>query len=400
LFFDADRDGDVDLYVTSGGSEFPENSPELKDRLYMNDGKGNFKRYPQGLPYHDLRSQSTVKATDYDQDGDEDLFIGSRLRSPLYGMPVSGTLLNNDGKGNFTDVTLAVAPALINIGMITDAIWADVDGDKDPDLIVVGEYMPVKILINQSGKFSDQTEGAGLGKSNGWWNRIAAADLDGDGDLDFVLGNHGLNSRFRASPTKPVTMYVSDFDQNGTVEQIICTYVGDKQYPLVLRHDLVAQINSLKKKFLKYESYKDQTMQDIFDNEQLLHAVKLNAYVLSSSLLMNLGGGRFELRALPMEAQFAPVYGILLKDIDRDGIPDILLGGNFYRAKPEVGRYDASYGLFLKGDGKGGFKPVPTRDSGFFSDGEVRDMVSLRIGSSDFILTARNSDAPGLFKIK
>jgi hypothetical protein len=400
IFFDADGDGDLDLYVASGGNELPAGSPALNDRLYRNDGHGNFERSGGSLPAAPSENHAAVAAADYDGDGDLDLFVGARMKPQHYGELVNGYLLNNDGKGHFSDVTAAVAPALQKIGMITDAVWADVDGDGDPDLVIVGEYMPVTVLINKRGKFSDGTAPAGLATSNGWWNRIEAADLDGDGDVDFVVGNHGWNSRFRASEKKPVTMFVSDFDHNGNEEQIICTYVGDTQYPLVLRHDLVTQIPDLKKKYLKYENYKDQTITDVFGADELKKAAKLEAYQFSTGVLMNRGGGKFDLRALPVEAQFSPVYGISIADLDDDGKMDILLGGNFYRAKPDVGRYDASYGLFLKGAGNGDFMAVKTSASGFRVDGEVRDLKLLTTGRRRILIAARNNDAVAVFGIR
>ena len=275
---------------------------------------------------------------------------------------------------------------------------SDVDGDNDEDLLVVGEFMPVKVFINEVGKFIDQTVQSGLGKSNGWWNRLEAADVDKDGDIDFVIGNHGKNSRFRASVNKPVCMYVNDFDQNGTIEQLICTYNGDKSYPMALRHDLVSQVPSLKKKYLKYENYKNQTITDIFSPEQLRGALKLEAYEFSTSILINDGKGKFTLKALPVEAQFAPVFGIELADFDMDGSTDILLGGNFYKSKPEVGRYDASYGLLLQGNGKGDFTSRSARESGIRIEGEVRDIISMRAGKETLILVARNNEAIVTYK--
>ena len=399
-FFDADGDGDMDLYVCSGGSEFSNVSTALIDRLYMNDGKGGFIKSPQVLPNSKFESTSTVKASDYDGDGDHDLFVGVRVLAFSYGAPMNGYILNNDGKGKFKDVTSEVAPALKNIGMITDGVWADVDGDKDHDLLVIGEYMPITVFINESGKFINRTTESGLSKSNGWWNRIESSDLDNDGDIDFVVGNHGLNSRFRASPEKPVCMYVNDFDQNGTVEQIICAYNGAKSYPMALRHDLVKQIPSLKKKYLKYENYKDQTTTDIFSPEQMSNSLKLDAYEFSTCVLINEGQGKFLLKPLPYEAQMSPVYGIEIFDSDGDGHQDILLGGNFYKAKPEVGRYDASYGVYLKGEGKGSFKSVPGKESGLKTDGEVRDIVTLKTPQGNLILVSRNNDSILAFKKK
>lgn len=400
LFFDADGDGDQDLYVCSGGNEFSSSSTALIDRLYMNLGKGNFERSSQILPVAKFESTSTVKAADYDQDGDLDLFVGVRLVPFLYGMPANGYILKNDGKGNFTDVSKRIAPGLENLGMITDATWTDLDGDSDTDLIVVGEYMPITVFSNEKGMFVNRTNEAGLGKSNGWWNRIDGADLDGDGDMDFVVGNHGLNSRFKATFNRPVSMYVSDFDKNGTVEQIVCTYNGDKSYPLALRHDLVKQIPSLKKKYLKYENYKDQTIADIFTPEQLSGARKLQVFELRTSILINDGKGNFELIALPIEAQFAPIFGIELRDFDNDGSMDILLGGNFYRSKPEVGRYDGSYGLYLRGTGTGNFKSLSARESGIRIDGEVRDIMTLSVAKETLVLVARNNEAILTYKPK
>jgi len=397
-FFDADNDGDMDLYVCSGGSEFTNVSTALIDRLYINDGRGNFMKSEQVLPTSRFESTSTVKASDYDGDGDQDLFVGVRVLTFSYGAPMNGYILNNDGQGKFKNVTNEIAPALKSVGMITDGVWEDIDGDKDLDLLVIGEYMPITVFINDAGKFTNRTSEAGLSKSNGWWNRIEASDLDHDGDIDFVVGNHGLNSRFRASPERPVCMYVNDFDQNGTVEQVICTYNGTKSYPMVLRHDLVKQIPSLKKKYLKYENYKDQTITDIFTPEQVGSALKLDAYELSTCILLNGGQGKFTLKPLPYEAQISPVYGIEILDLNGDGHQDILLGGNLYKAKPEVGRYDASYGVCLNGDGKGNFKSVLAKDSGLKMDGEVRDMVVLKTPQGELILASRNNDSILAFK--
>jgi hypothetical protein len=397
-FFDADGDGDLDLYVCSGGNEFTNVSTALIDRLYFNDGKGNFSKSSQVLPTTRFESNSTVKAADYDGDGDQDLFVGGRLVSTEYGLPANSYILNNDGKGNFTDVSQLVAPLLKGVGMVTDASWEDIDGDHDPDLLLAGEYIPLTVLLNESGKFVDRTIESGLVKTEGWWNRIEAGDLDDDGDIDFVVGNHGLNSRFRASATKPVCLYVSDFDHNGTIEQIICNYIGDRSYPMVLRHDLVSQIPALKKKYLKYENFKDETITDIFTPEQINEAIVLNAYQLSSVVLINQGNGKFIVRELPVEAQSSPVYGIEITDLDGDGNLDILLGGNLYRAKPEVGRYDASYGTFLRGDGAGNFSYVAAKESGIKIDGEVRDILSIKSKNEDMLLISRNNDRLIAFK--
>jgi hypothetical protein len=399
-FFDADGDGDLDLYVCSGGSEFQNASTALIDRLYFNDGTGRFQKSVQTLPTAKFESTSTVQPADYDKDGDIDLFVGTRYAPQLYGIPVNAYLLRNDGTGKFTEVSKEVSPQFQAIGMITDAIWADIDGDNDPDLVVVGEYMPVTVFVNEGGTLRQNTDGAGLMGTNGWWNNIESADLDLDGDVDFVIGNHGLNSRFRAAADRPVCMYINDFDQNGTVEQIVCTFNGDKSYPMALRHDLVNQIPSLKKRYLKYESYRDQTITDIFTPEQLQGTVKLDAFVLANCIAINDGNGKFSLRQLPIEAQLSPVYGIEVGDYNGDKYPDLLLGGNLYKVKPEVGRYDASYGVLLKGDGKGGFTSVPFQNTQLRMDGEVRDIATLQTRGGDILLVSRSNDTMLTFRRK
>jgi hypothetical protein len=394
VFFDADADGDMDLYVCSGGSEFSSISNALQDRLYINNGKGEFKK-SDGLPGIS-ESSSVVKVSDYDKDGDLDLFVGTRSQLFSYGMPVSGYILENNGKGVFKNVTKDIANELLNIGMITDASWVDVDNDGDEDLMVVGEYMSVNIFISDAGKFI-RTE---LPNLKGWWNRIVPADIDSDGDIDFVIANHGLNSRFRASINYPISTYVSDFDKNGTVEQIICMFNDDRSFPIVLRHDLMMQIPSLKKKYLKYESYKDQTISDIFTQHELSDAILLQAQELRTGILLNNGMGKFGFIELPVEAQFAPMHAISVYDYDLDGHVDIILGGNQYLVKPEIGKYDASYGVFLKGDGEGKFTSLSDKQSGLFLEGSIRDFGHIKIGDSLVLIALRNNDSPQFFRMK
>ncbi|MGB3849047.1 MAG: VCBS repeat-containing protein [Tunicatimonas sp.] len=393
LFFDADGDGDQDLYVASGGSEFPSSSSALIDRLYRNDGTGRFTKVDQLLPTARFENTGAVAAADYDGDGDQDLFVGMRAQPFLYGVPVNGYLLQNDGTGTFRNVSDQLAPALKELGMITDAVWADIDGDQDYDLLVVGEWMPIRVFVNEAGKLVEDTEAAGLSQTSGWWNAIAGHDLDNDGDLDFVVGNHGLNSRFRASPTEPVSLYVNDFDRNGTAEQLITTYNNGKPYPLVLKHDLVAQMPSLRKRYLKYADYQSKPLDSLFSPEQLEGAVHRPVSQLASCLLINDGQGRFTLRELPTEAQLSPVYGISIADFNADDLPDIILGGNFYAAKPEVGIYDASVGVFLKGTKSGNFVPVRPQNSGLFLPGEVRDLALVNTARGTQLWAARNNDS-------
>jgi hypothetical protein len=395
VFFDADGDGDLDMYVCSGGNEFSTSSFALTDRLYFNQGNGKWTKSNQSLPTVKLESTSTVCAADYDQDGDPDLFVGVRVQPFLYGVPVNGYILQNDGQGKFQDVTTAVAPVLTGIGMITDALFQDIDNDKDADLIVVGEYMSIKVLRNEGGKFSDQSLNLGLKNTAGWWNRIKSADLDNDGDLDFVIGNHGLNSRFRADSLRPVCMYINDFDRNGTVEQIICTYNGQTSYPLALRHDLISQLPSLKKKYVKYESFKDQTMTDIFDQNQLANAMRIEAHTFATAVLINNGKRSWNLIPLPVEAQVSTTFGIAIFDFDGDKNQDIVLGGNLFGVKPEVGRYDGSYGTFLRGKGDGTFESISGTQSGLHWEGEVRDVAVMQVGPNKktVLLISRNNSS-------
>ena len=397
LFFDADGDQDLDLYVASGGTEFSTSSFALVDRLYFNDGSGQFTKSTQILPSGKPVSTSVVTANDIDADGDQDLFVGGRLQPGLYGVPQDGYILQNDGRGTFTDVTTAVAPALRELGMLTDAVWSDYDADGDQDLLVVGEWMMIKLFNNQEGRWEEVTEAAGLARTAGWWNRLAAADLDGDGDTDFVAGNHGLNSRFRASEAEPITCYVNDFDQNGTVEQLVSVYNEGLAYPPVLRHDLVAQLPSLKKKYLKYHDYQGQTVQDIFPADVLERSVIHQVTMLESVALLNQGDGTFAVHPLPTEAQLAPMYAILPKDINGDGHLDVIMGGNLHGVKPEAGRYDASEGVYLRGNGDGTFVSVPPAQSGLLLAGEVRDIVPVNIARRQTLLVARNNNPVQFF---
>jgi hypothetical protein len=397
--FDADGDGDLDLYVASGGNEFPESSSALADRLYINDGKGHFVKSDQILPAGKYESTSCVRPADYDKDWVMELFVGIRLKPFEYGVPCNGYLLENDGRGHFTNVTSRVAPELINIGMIRDMIWEDVDGDVDLDMIIAGDWMPLKVFINENGTFKEKKDAFGTVQTQGWWNCLAAGDFNGDGHIDFIAGNHGLNSRFKATPGKPVSMYVSDFDLNGTVEQVICTYDGDKSYPMALKHDLTRQIPSLEKKYPKYEMYKDQQITDIFTPEQLKNSIRLDANLLETSVFINDGTGHFTRKPLPLEVQFSPVYATTVGDYNSDGNLDILLGGNLYNVKPELGRYDASYGTFLLGDGHGSFKYVPAKESGFHLNGEIRNIQEVTTSKGKILVVARSNDSLQVFKV-
>jgi hypothetical protein len=392
IFFDADGDGDMDLYVSCGGSELSSSSSALADKLYLNSGRGILTRSTQILPAGRYESSSCVEAQDFDGDGDVDLFVGIRMRPFLYGVPANAYLLENDGTGKFTNVSEQRAPGLLELGMITDMVWADMDLDGDPDMLVVGDWMPVKVFINEQGTFKDSSLSWGLAGTEGWWKRVVADDLDGDGDPDLVLGNHGLNSRLRASADKPISMYVNDFDRNGSVEQIICQYFGDTAYPVLMKDDLVKQIPGLAGKYESFQAYSGQTIEDIFPAEILRRSVIQKVHMLESILLINDGTGRFEIRTLPPEGQLFPVFAACTEDFDHDGSCDILLGGNQHRAKPETGIYAAGYGLLLKGKGLGDWQCIPADSGGFSLKGEIRDFSLLNIQGKQVISVARNNE--------
>lgn len=397
VFFEADGDGDLDLYVVSGGSEFSDQVPALLDRLYLNDGRGRFRKTDGSLPSMSV-SGSRVAAHDFDADGDIDVFVGGRVVPWRYGIDPASVLLANDGRGRFTDVTQQVAPGLANVGMVTDAIWEDVDGDDRADLVVVGEWMPITIFRNTGDGVLERAEAPGLEKSHGWWNRIVAGDFTGDGRTDFVVGNLGLNTRLRATLREPLTMYVKDFDRNGFVEQILSQYNDGVSYPLALRADLIGALPFLGARYPNFAGYALQTVTDIFSPAELADAVVKQAYTFGTALVRNDGDGSFTLLPLPLEAQIAPVYGILPADIDADGHLDLLLAGNFDGVKPELGRMSASHGLVLRGDGTGSFQPLPAAESGFLVPGQARDIRRIRTARGDLYFVTRNNDRPLIFR--
>ncbi|HSB90954.1 MAG TPA: VCBS repeat-containing protein, partial [Anaerolineales bacterium] len=397
VFFDADGDGDRDLYVVSGGNEFSDMAPALQDRLYLNDGRGHFRKADGHLPPMNI-SGARAAAADFDGDGDLDLFVGGRVVPWRYGIDPPSVLLRNDGHGRFTDVTARAAPELSRIGMVTDAVWTDVDGDGRVDLAVVGEWMPIAVFHNAGGGKLVRLHPPGLERSNGWWNRIVVADFTGDGRPDFVVGNLGLNTRLRASATEPATMIVQDFDGNGFVEQVVSTYTNGVSHPLALRDDLLQAVPFLKTRFPTYADYARATTADLFSPQQLAGAVQKQAYTFATALVRNNGAGSFTLVPLPRAAQLAPVYGILAADCDGDGHLDLLLAGNFDGVKPEIGRMSASYGVFLRGDGRGGFTPLEAAASGFVVPGQARDIQRIRTRHGELYVVTRNNDRPLLFR--
>jgi hypothetical protein len=392
VFVDANGDGGDELYVASGGNEFSTSSDGLFDRLYTRE-KGVWTNSNGLNVANGFYSNGTVSAGDIDGDGDMDLFVGERLKPFALGTPVSGRILQNDGSGSFTDITQTAAPELLNSGMFTGSAFGDIDGDGDVDLITAGEWAPVRIQQNDgTGSFSERQ----LPGSNGWWNELIVSDWDGDGNLDIIALNHGLNSRFRASKEQPATLWVSDFDGNGSTEQILTTYNGEQAYPMVLRHDLVNQLPGLKRKYLKYESYKGQTIEDIFTPEQLEAATELKAYTLASTVWWGNGDGTFsEGQELPWQAQLSPMYAGALIDLDGQANKELILGGNLYGVKPEAGRYDASNGVVLRVDANRNIEVLSPQESGFKVDGEVRQILSF----TNQLLILRSDDSAQVFSL-
>ena len=394
-FFYANDDGFLDLYVASGGSEFSEFSTALADRLYINSGNNNFIKTDKIFPNDMFESSSVVEVSDFDNDGDYDLFIGIRLIPQNYGLSASSYILKNDGKGNFTNVTNEIAESLNNLGMVTDAKWLDIDNDKDMDLVVVGHWMPITIFENINGKYF-KAEKSSLKNSSGWWNVIEYDDFNGDSLPDLVVGNHGLNSRFTADDQKPLLMYVNDFDDNGDIEQVIFQYNGDESYPLSLRHDLVMQMPILKKKYLKYENYKNQTVNDIFDQEKINNSKINKVFNLETSIYISDDSLNFKKAILPVDVQFSTTNAISIADYNNDSFKDVLIGGNLYRVKPEMGKYDAQYGLVLLGDKDGKFKKMNSIESGINFVGQVREFLSI----DNYLFVLNNDEKIQTYQLK
>jgi len=400
-FFDANGDGYPDLFVVSGGNEFWDNAEQLRDRLYMNDGRGNFSRAENALPDF-FENGASVAVGDFNGDGHPDLFVGSRVVSRSYGLIPKSHLLQNDGTGRFTDVTLEKAPGLSEAGMVSSAAWIDYDHDGKLDLVVVGEWMPVRVFHQEGGKFVDRTKEAGLSDTNGWWNSVQAVDLRGNGRQDLVLGNLGLNSYLKASRKEPARLYINDFSHsgNGNVEQILTFYKHGVSYPVAGRDEIVRKIPSLRSKYPSYSSFGASRIEDIFPAEDLKSAQVREAYTFANAIARNDGNGRFVMEQLPVEAQFAPVYASVAGDFDGDGRTDLLVGGNFYGVTPVYGRYDASYGLMLRGNADGHLTPVDVAQSNLVIEGEVRHMKALRGPKGErLIAVARNNDKLEILRV-
>ncbi len=385
LFMDVDGDLDQDLYVVSGGNEFSLASDKLQDRLYLNNGNGNFIKSANRIPAL-LASGSCVKTADMDRDGDMDIFVGGRLTPGSYPLAPRSYILENDGKGNFRDVTETMNPELLRPGMVTDALWTDFNNDQLPDLILVGEWLAVRLFQNTGKGLEELEEQKWMERSEGWWNAIGSGDFDHDGDTDYVLGNLGKNFQIKPTVEEPATIYASDFDNNGSMDGIMCYYIKGLNAPLYSKLDMETQMPGFIKKYPDYNTFANLAITDIFPDEVLENANILKATNLSSSYLENLGNNQFMLSDLPESAQLSPVYSIGSGDYNSDGNPDLLLAGNFYGSRQKFGRLDANRGVLLEGNGNGNFASLPNNESGLYINGEVRDMAQVRLSSGKEIL--------------
>lgn len=397
LFFDANNDGNEDLYVVSGGNEFKNIPGAYQDRLYINDGNGNFTKSPQSLPAM-TSSGSCIIGADFDKDGDIDLFRGGGNSPGFYPLSPRSYLLRNEN-GKFVDITKDVAPELLNVGMVTSAIWSDFDNDGWIDLIVVGEWMPVIFFKNVNGKLINISKQTGLENINGWWNSIYPVDIDNDGDIDYIVGNMGTNIDYKPTKDKPLELFYNDFDGSGKMQPVLSYYTADKtgkkkRFPFSFRDDLFRVIPSLKKKFWNYELYSKADLEEVFKREALLKAKYYKADIFESCIIENKGEGKFAIRPLPVEAQFSCINGIIATDYDNDGNIDLILAGNSHSNEVVYGWMDASLGILLKGNGKGDFKVVPPEKSGLFLSSDIKGLASLYDSrGNEIIIAAANSDS-------
>ncbi len=400
LIFDADNDGDNDLYVVSGGNEYDKDSEMLQDRLYVNNGSGKFSKSISALPKM-ITSGSRVYAEDYDKDGDLDLFVAGRLVPGNYPLPAKSYLLENvSGKGvpKFINVTSKKAPEFHELGMVTSASWTDFDNDGWTDLIVVGEWMPIKVFKNEKGDLIDISKQMGLEDTSGWWFSIKEGDFDKDGDIDFMVGNLGLNYKYQAKEEETFDIYFYDFDSNNTKDIVLSYFNDGEKFPVRGRQCSSDQMPGIKAKFKNYESFSNATLEDVYTDKYLEDALHYQVKSFASIYLEN-SGGTFKIHPLPMEAQTTNINQILVQDFDKDGNLDALLAGNLYSSEVETPRADAGIGLFLKGLGNGSFEPINARDSGFYVSGDVKDMATIKTTSSDYIICAKNDDYLQLLKL-
>ena len=389
---DFDGDGRIDLIVASGGSEFSNFSPELRDRLYLNNGYMNFQKLDNSFAsILTFESTSTISSDDIDNDGDKDLFVGTRLNPGSYGTQTKNFILINNGKGIFSDATSQYLGKDKIMKMVTDSEFIDIDNDGKNELVVVGEWMPILVFKNLNNKFLNISDSLGLSKTNGLYNEVHCLDINNDGFNDIIIGNYGLNSMFKASVDKPLTLYVNDFDKNGRTEQILGMYYDDNLYPIVQLKDLWMQLPYLKKEYLKFENYKNKKMNELLDKSAMKNTKILEVYNLASLILKNESGIKFQIDTLPFMAQISPIYSILSDDLNNDGYNDIILGGNLSEIKPEFGPSKASYSSLFIGNKDSKFEYITSNKSGIFIDGDLRDLVKMKINKKDSYIFALNN---------
>jgi hypothetical protein len=402
LLFDADGDKDPDLFIVSGSSQFHPNSPNNKPQLFINDGKGNFTKDSTAIPGNVFSPAKCIAGADIDGDGDTDIFIGGRVIIAAYPQSPRSFLLRND-KGKFTDIT---PPSLQYPGLLNAATWADIDNDKTPELILAGEWMPIRIFKNVAGNISEITESSGTKNFNGFWRSIAANDIDNDGDIDLVAGNLGMNNPYRISQQQPAKLIAKDFDGNGIVEPVFCYFIPDNNFVYkenigIIRDQWAAQMPSIKKRYDLNQPYASATMEQIITPEEMKDAIVLTCNEVRSGYFENDGKGNFTFHPFGLQAQFAPVNTILIADAEGDGNKDVLLAGNEYEYNVTAGRMDASYGQWLKGNGKGGFSAIAPAKSGWITDGDVRDLKFINDKKwGKVMMVARNNDSLQIFRIR
>ena len=397
VFVDVNSDGHLDLYVVSGGNEWEAGSENYQDRIYINDGKGKFTYKPKLLPKM-VESGSVVRPFDYNNDGQIDLFIGGRHKPWDWPSPVSSRILKNEN-GVFKDVTKTIAKELLDMGMVTDAVWIDYDGDGSHDLVLTGEWMPLTFFKYHDGKFENKTLETGLSNTEGWWYSIAAADMDNDGDMDLIAGNLGLNYKYKASIDEPFEVHYDDFDQNGDKDIVLSYYNFGEQFPLRGKSCSTQQIPQISQQFQTYNKFALASLIDVYGENKLESALNYKARTFASAYFENTGTGQFKMHELPNEAQISNIDGIMIEDFDYDGNKDILIVGNAYGVEIETTRNDASVGLFLKGDGQGKFKAVSTDKSGFLVTGDAKGMAKIKVNNEEVILVVLNNDAIKSFKL-
>jgi enediyne biosynthesis protein E4 len=394
LFFDCDKDGDMDLFVGSGGNHLPEGDANLQDRLYKNDGKGNFTYTAGAIPFKGVNTSVAV-ANDFDGDGDTDLFAGSRNIPGNYGIAPESHIYVNDGAGQFARLS---DKAVASLGMITGVVCTNVTGDSAKELVVVGEWMAPQVLAWKQNHFENIT--TSLGTQYGWWQSLAAADLDGDGDDDLVLGNMGQNAYLRATETAPLKLWINDFDKNGTPDKVFTRTVNDKDMPVFMKKDLTDQIPSLKKQNLKHNDYAEKSIQDLFSADLVRQSLTRQVNYTASCVAINNGNGNFVITPLPMPVQLSCMNAIVCADVDADGKKDIVLAGNNNGFLPQFSRMDASFGHVLLNKGAADFTALPSQQSGLYVNGVVRHIAMVRKGTQQLFIFLRNNDVPVVYQLK